>query len=213
MSSTARNAQGAILTVGVAGTAKTITAITKANPAVVTSTAHALTDGMVVVIAAVAGMVEINGRVGIVRNSSVNAFEVAGVDSTAFTIYTSGGTATPTACQVGNFKSWNGYDGQNSDIDVTDLGSVAKEFRAGLVDPGQLQVGVQYLHRAADVGQDAIEASQIASGPSSVFKLLFKDGKFITANGYVKQFSNTGAVDGIVDSSITIRLSGPLTKG
>ena len=48
MSANALSAQGATLTIGTSAAAKTITAITKANPAVVTSTAHGLADGTVV---------------------------------------------------------------------------------------------------------------------------------------------------------------------
>lgn len=208
MSTSARNAQGAVLTVGMSGSAKTITAITQANPAVITSAAHGFTEGQIVVIASVTGMTAINGRVAVVRNVTTNTFEAAGIDSTAFVAYTSGGTATPTAVTVGNFKSWNGFDGQSSEIDVTDLSSIAKQFRAGLFDPGQLQIGVQYLHNTADQGQDALRASQIASGPPSTFVLSFKDGKTITCSGFVKQFSISGQVDQIVESNITIRLTG-----
>lgn len=211
MSTSARNAQGAVLTLGTTATGKTITAITKANPAVITATSHGFTEGMIVVVSGVTGMTEINSRVGVVRNPTTNTFELAGVDSTAFTTYTSGGTATPSAVTVGNFKSWNGFDGQTSEIDVTDLASTAKQFRAGLYDPGQLQIGVQYLHNTADQGQDALRASQIASGPSSTFVLTFKDGKTITCTGFVKQFSNSGQVDGVIESNITIRLTGQPT--
>ena len=92
MSSNAYNAQGSTLKVGASGSAKTITGISKANPAVVTSTAHGLTEGQVLKIASVAGMTEINNKVGIVRNPAANTFELAGVDSSAFTTYTSGGS-------------------------------------------------------------------------------------------------------------------------
>jgi hypothetical protein len=208
MSTSARNAQGAVLTVGATGSAKTITAITQANPAVVTATAHGFTEGTIVVFSSVTGMTQMNARVCVVRNVTANTFEAAGIDSTSFSAYASGGSATPNAVTVGNFKSWNGYDGQNSEIDVTDLSSTAKQFRAGLYDPGQLQITVQYLHNTADQGQDALRASQIASGPASSFVLTFKDGKTITATGFVKQFSNSGQVDGVVESNITIRLTG-----
>ena len=71
MSANALSAQGATLTIGTTGSAKTITAITKANPAVVTSTAHGLTDGTVVTISSVAGMTEINGKVAVTDRKSV----------------------------------------------------------------------------------------------------------------------------------------------
>jgi hypothetical protein len=69
-----------------------ITAITKANPAVVTAASHGLTNGDRVFIASVGGMTEVNNREFTVANSTTNTFELSGIDSSAFTTYTSGGT-------------------------------------------------------------------------------------------------------------------------
>ena len=91
---------------------KTITAITKANPAVVTATSHGYTNGDHVWINTVAGMTEVNGRRYTVANKTTNTFELSGVDSTNYTTYGSGGDAqkvieisTPyTAAQVFDLK-------------------------------------------------------------------------------------------------------------
>lgn len=213
MSSSARNAQGASLTLGVAGTAKTATAITKTNPPVFTSAAHGFTEGLVIVVTAATGMPEINGRVGITRNVAANTGELAGIDASAFAAAATAGTLTPTAVVVGNFKGFSGLDGQSSDIDVTDLASLAKEFRSGLMDNGQFSAQLQWLAAQSDLGQDALRASQIASGPSTQFKLAFKDGKFISFPAYVKQFSISGQVDGIVEGNVSARISGPYAMG
>lgn len=73
--------------------AKTITAITKANPAVVTSAAHGYSNGDVVYIKAVVGMTEINKKTFTVQNVAANTFELKDYDSTNNTAYASGGTA------------------------------------------------------------------------------------------------------------------------
>ena len=80
-------------------TGKTISGATKANPVVITATAHGFSNGDHVIIGSVAGMVELNGVTGIVANKTTNTFELTDVDgtninSTAFTTYTSGGTAS-----------------------------------------------------------------------------------------------------------------------
>ena len=77
---------------------KTISAITKANPAVVTATSHGYSNGDEVVITAVAGMTEVNGKRFLVADKTTNTFELQdkdGVDinSSAFTTYTSGGVS------------------------------------------------------------------------------------------------------------------------
>jgi hypothetical protein len=77
---------------------KTITAITKANPAVVTATSHGYSNGDEVVITAVGGMTEVNGKRFLVADKTTNTFELQdkdGVDinSSSFTTYTSGGVS------------------------------------------------------------------------------------------------------------------------
>jgi len=70
---------------------KTITAITKANPAVVTATSHGYSNGDHVWINTVAGMTEVNGRRYVVAGVTTHTFQLAGVDSSNYTTYGSGG--------------------------------------------------------------------------------------------------------------------------
>jgi len=72
---------------------KTITGITKANPAVVTSNGHGFSNGDRVFIKSVVGMVELNNREFTVAGETTNTFQLSGVDSSAFTTYGSAGTA------------------------------------------------------------------------------------------------------------------------
>ncbi|MCA3247399.1 MAG: hypothetical protein ING29_13080 [Azospirillum sp.] len=78
--------------------AKTITAITQANPGVVTSNAHGYANGEEIYVAGVGGMTALNGRNFIVRNATTNTFTLetragAAVNTTALAAFTSGGTA------------------------------------------------------------------------------------------------------------------------
>ena len=81
---------------GVDGTkSNTVTGITKANPAVVTySGTDNFTDGDIVRLSGVVGMTEINGLEFEVANvnTGANTLELKGLDSTAYTTYSSGGT-------------------------------------------------------------------------------------------------------------------------
>ena len=51
---------------------KTISAITKANPGVVTASSHGYSDGDFVVISSVAGMTQVNGKTFKVSNKTTN---------------------------------------------------------------------------------------------------------------------------------------------
>jgi hypothetical protein len=125
-----------------AGSAKTLTAITKAASAVCTSSAHGLTVGQVVVFASVAGMTEINGNVGLVTAQDTNTFTV-NIDSTDYTTYTSGGTATPqTMTLIENVLDFQRQGDEADRIDATNLQSVKKEYIVGLQGEGSVTIPV-----------------------------------------------------------------------
>ena len=72
---------------------KAISGATKANPVVITATGHSYSNGDRVFISGVAGMTELNNREFTVANQTTNTFELSGIDGSAFTTYTSGGTS------------------------------------------------------------------------------------------------------------------------
>jgi len=69
-----------------------ITAITQANPAVVTSNSHGFSNGDRVFISGVVGMTQVNSLEFTVAGATTNTFQLSGVDSSAYTTYSSGGT-------------------------------------------------------------------------------------------------------------------------
>ena len=78
-----------------ASSIKNVSAVTKANPAVVTTSAdHFFRTGQAVTFASVGGMTELNGNTYIIKKISNTTFELQGIDSTSYGTYTSGGTAT-----------------------------------------------------------------------------------------------------------------------
>lgn len=83
-------------------TAKVITDITAADPAVVTSNGHGFANGDEVGINAVVGMTELNGRRFKVASQAANTFELEGEDSSDYTAYGSAGTAARTHAQLTN---------------------------------------------------------------------------------------------------------------
>lgn len=83
------------------GTSLTITGVSQADPGVLTYTGTDPTNGTWMYLAAIGGMTELNGRYVKVANvdGGANTFELTDlygndIDTTAFTAYTSGGTAT-----------------------------------------------------------------------------------------------------------------------
>ena len=77
---------------------KVISAITKANPGVVTSNSHGYSNGDFVNISGVVGMTEVNNKTFKVANKATNTFQLTDIDgnnvnTTNFTTYSSGGVA------------------------------------------------------------------------------------------------------------------------
>lgn len=80
-----------------------ITGISKANGAVITA-ANDFSNGDLVRIAGAGGMTEINNLAGTVASASATQFTVTEINSTAFTTYTSGGTATKIMGTTGDIR-------------------------------------------------------------------------------------------------------------
>lgn len=73
--------------------AKTITGATQANPCSITVTSHGWATGDQVFIDSVVGMTELNNGWYTITSTGVNTFTLDGVDSSAYTAYSSGGKA------------------------------------------------------------------------------------------------------------------------
>lgn len=208
--SSAISAQGSTLAIGTgAGGAITITGVAVGSPTIITAAAHGFNNGDVVTLAGLTGAnaAALNGQVVSVRNKTTNTFAVY-IDTTGLAI-TATGTATPQVfTNVANMKDFSGFDGSASEIDVTNMDSLAKEFRLGLTDPGQFTINIDYDNTNA--GHVALRAKQV-SGILSNFKLTLPNTNVITFTGFVKKFSLAGGVDAVAKTAVDIRISGAIT--
>lgn len=152
------------------GTATAITAATKANPCKITSTAHGLINDDIIHITDVVGMTEINDAFYVITKVDDDNFSLNGVNSTAYTAYTSGGTVQKSKFGVTNnnpsavaffeerimmagtitnpqkvYGSWSG-DYENFILDSTDA-SAGLEYTilSDKVDAIRWMVGQDYL--------------------------------------------------------------------
>lgn len=116
------------------GSAKTVSAVTKALPAAITSTAHGLTDGTIGYFDTAAGMDELLGQAASVNTVTTNAFEAEGLDSTSFGTFTSG-TFTPATAWVtlSNATQYEIGGGAAEALDATTLLDNIRQEQAGLL--------------------------------------------------------------------------------
>ena len=202
----ALESQGTTLEIATgSGGAKTITGVTLGAITKIASTAHALAVGDVVTFASIVGTTELNGQTAMLTAVETDAFYVA-INSTAYTAYTSGGTATPVAyTAVGEINDWDGPGGSASVIDTTHLGSTAREKLMGLMDEGQFSFSLNNVF--SDTGQQACRTARTARTLKG-FRLTYADATVQTWNAYVLQFATSGGVDDKVNGSITLEISG-----
>ncbi len=73
------------------GPQRSVSGVTRASPAVVTSDSHGLSNGDRIWISGVSGMTQINNQVFTVAGATANSFQLQGVNSTGFSSYSSGG--------------------------------------------------------------------------------------------------------------------------
>lgn len=207
MASTAFSAQGTTINIGTAtGAGNPLTSISATNPAIVTDSAHGFSNGDVVTISGVVGtMSSLNGQTFVVSNVTANAYALYGCDTTGLT-YTSGGTATPvTWMPIGNVKSYSGFDGSASIIDVTNLASTAKEKRTGLQDFGSFKFDINPDYN--DAGQNALRAAKSAAGIKN-FKVAYPNGKAASFSAFVISMPEQGGVDAVVSGSVDLTITG-----
>ena len=195
--------------------AKTITAITKADPGVLTSVAHGYANGDVLLLE-VQGMVELNKRLFVVKNQAADTYQIgdidgtSGIDTTAFSDFTSGtsrkvtlGTSIP-GCQEFNFAG--------GDIKTVDSTTVSD-----LVDT-EVVTGASAMSADMTMQWDPSDPAQQAMRTAfdlraeKAFKVRWPDGAFVLFYGTVGYtMAPGGGKGGVTTSPAKITMAGPIT--
>lgn len=200
---------GAVLSVASAvnGSATNITAATNAKPCVLTTT-NTFTAGEIAVVTGVVGMTQLNNRAFVLNPVTGSSATLKGEDSTNYGTYVSGGTvqgySMETIAQVSDIK---GFQGQPSEIDTTNLQSLAKEFVLGLQDFGTVDVTLFLASGSSDAGQAMLRTLK-QNQTLWPFSLQLSDGTVAAFTAYVKQFGFEGVKpEGAVSVPCVLRCS------
>jgi hypothetical protein len=177
---------------------KTITAITKANPGVVSSTAHGYANGNYVLLS-VTGMWQVDGKVVRVANQSANAFDLEGVDTTLYDTFVTGTAALITfGTNITTATTMSGSGGTFGFIDTTTIHGNVKTQIPGTADPQTYTF--DNLWDIADTGQIAMKSAS-DSQAQRAFRFTFgTGGKIMCFAGYV---GYTGAPGGSAQDKVT----------
>lgn len=163
--------------------AKTITAITKANPGVVSSTAHGYANGDYVLLS-VQGMYQIDSMVVRVAGVTADTFQLEGVDTTSYDTFSSGSAYKITfGTTLSTATSLTGSGGDFDFIDTTTIHGNAKTQIPGLANPATYSF--DNIWDVADAGLMAMKAASDAQD-TRCFKFTFgTGGNIMVFNGYV----------------------------
>ena len=177
--------------------ARTITAITKADPGVVSAAAHGYTAGDYVYLS-ISGMFQLDGKVVRVGTVTTDTFQLEGVDSTDFDTFSSGtakrlvfGTSITTA------TSMSASGGDFDFIDTTTIHDLIKSQTPGTANP--LSYSFDNIWDASDAGQIAMKTASDAQAKRAMKITFGSGGPIMVFNGYV---GFTGAPTGSAQDKV-----------
>ncbi len=122
-----------IITLTVPDITKTITGITAADPGVVTTDgAHGFSNGEFIWLHSVLGMTEVNNKLQTIANVTSTTFEIE--DTSAFTAYSSAGTAEQYIQPAGDALDWSGDFDVPTRFDTDSLPATWEAFEVNTPD-------------------------------------------------------------------------------
>ena len=188
------------------GANKTITGITKANPAVVTSTAHGFANGDYVTLS-VQGMWQLDQVVARIANVAANTFELEGLDSTAYDTFTSGTANQLTfGTTLSSISDINVSGGEFAMVDVTTIHDNVKKEIPGSASPVSISMTANW--DPSDAGLAALKTASDARAQRAI-RFTFSDSKKWVFNGYIGcTLSPTGQAQNKVSTPLTITAYG-----
>lgn len=188
---------------------KTITAITKASPAVATSTAHGIANGSYVLLK-VSGMGLLNYRVVRVANAAANTFELEGIDSTTYDTFVSGTAEVVTfGASASTLQDLSPSGGEAAGIAVSTIHSDQDFEIPGNRSPIVISAGSLW-----DPGDPALLALKAFDEKKTAACVLatFSTGAKIVFCAYMSaNLAPTGSAGQVVTTPVSMRLRGLIT--
>jgi hypothetical protein len=134
------------------------------------------------------------------------------LESQGLALYIDLGDVSPTTwTQIPDVKDLNVRTGSATVIDVSDLSSTAKEKRMGLQDEGQCTFTIMF--RPSDSAHAELVAAKTDRAIRD-FRLVLTDtpATEYRFSGFVLSVPISAGVDAVIESSVTIEISGPVAK-
>lgn len=167
------------------GTAKSVTAITNANPGVASSAAHGLANGAIIEVTS--GWQKINERILRVAGTAASAFNLDGVDTTNVTMYPAG-TGAGSVREVTAFTQITQIlelSTSGGEMQFTQYSFLENDFESQL--PTQASAQSLTMSIADDPALAGYQALKKAADERAVraLKMTMPNGSVLLYNGYV----------------------------
>lgn len=188
---------------------KTITAISKANPAVAGSTAHGYANGTYLLLKIV-GMTQLNYRVVRVSGTDTDDFELEGIDSTLFDDFVSGTAEEITfGAQASTLQSFSVSGGEAGAIPVSTIHSDQDFEIPGNRTP--IVIASNSLWVPSDPALLAMNGFDQIKTPGAVL-LTFATGAKVLFSAFMScNIAPQGEAGQVVTTSVGMRLRGLIT--
>lgn len=170
-------------TLGSASNAATV--LTQANPGVVTINSHGFTNGDYLICTSIDGMVELDGQMVRVANTTTNTFELEGLDTSGYSAMVASSTTfkkITAFTTLSNSTNLTMPDGQPAKLDATRLISKRKEYLFGLPDAPDGSISTLYDPSVTAVSK--IKAATLANTTLG-FRITWSNGYKTIFNAYV----------------------------
>jgi hypothetical protein len=188
------------------GAAKTITAITKANPGVVSSTSHGLSNGTYVLLSVV-GMFELDQVVARVANQTASTFELEGIDTTTYNTFVSGSAYAITfGSSMSTAQGVNVSGGEPEFVDITTVHDNVRKRAPTVVSPMTMSIESFYDPSNAALAQ---LATATRTKTTRAILLTFANSTKMVGSAFVAAAGvPTGTAQDIVKTPVSLEFQG-----
>lgn len=195
------------------GSAKTVSAITQANPGVATSTAHGLTTKSVGYFSGVEGMVNLEGQAVRLGTVATDTFGLEDIKTTAYPAFSGSADFIPITAwsTLSRATSYSIGGGEGEKLDDTVLLDDIKQEVQGLLAAQTVTFNLSSL----TVSDAAMTALRTAARDSAylVFRITLKDGSVRIFRGQPSLPGEDVQKGALGTGSFTVTVKGFVTEG
>ncbi|MCL4695450.1 MAG: phage tail protein [Burkholderiaceae bacterium] len=195
------------------GAAKTVSAVTAANPGVATSTAHGLAAKSIGYFSGVSGMVNLEGQAARLTNVLTNTFDLEDIDTSAYPAFSGNCSFIPITAWATLAKATSISEGGGAadPIDVTVLLDTIRQNRNGLLAAQTVTINLLAESLASTAMQLIRRGAR--NGTKFVFRVTWPNGDVAVFRGEPSLPSRDTQQGQAATGTLAVNVVGFITEG